>query len=132
MCLAAISFLLPKNAFAQVVYQEYATIDSIKVEYRWQRERFFAADSHAILNLQLTNVSETPAQVSFVAAFYRDGIIFFETEEQSICLLPGQTKRGNRAGLRFMAEGITMSKVEAEGFSWDIPFMEVIGVQHCE
>lgn len=132
MTFAVMLVLLSSESKAQVVYTEVANVDSVRVAYRWQRERFFASDSHAVLNLQMTNESEESVKVSFVAAFYRGGIMVFETAEQEICLKPGETKRGHRAGLRFMAEGITMLTVEQEDFSWDIPFMDVVPVPVCK
>lgn len=120
------------HAFAQVEYHEHDTIDNVLIEYRWQRERFFERDPHAILNLKVTNLSNSYIELTFTAGFYRDEQLIFETAEQSLCLEPWESKRGRRADLRFSAEGIRMGAVEEEWFSWDIPFIDVRVVDECE
>lgn len=121
-----------KPAFAQVEYLVHDTIEEVKVEYRWQRERFFGSDPNAVLNMRLTNLSEDHVVFSFFPAYYRDGIIMYETPEFTVCIAPGKTLRGGRAGLRFVADGITMSTVEQEWFSWDIPYVHTEIVEDCE
>ncbi|MFP4063881.1 MAG: hypothetical protein ACLFN2_04820 [Bacteroidales bacterium] len=132
--LAAGFFLIMaiKPASAQVEYQVHDTIEEVKVEYRWQRERFFSSDPNAVLNMRLTNLSDDYMVFSFSPAYYRDGVILYETPEFTACLAPGATIRGGRAGLRFVAEGITMSTVEQEWFSWDIPYVHTEIVEDCE
>ncbi len=120
------------RAFSQVVYHEHDTVEDIRIEFRWQRDRIFASDPQAVLNLQLTNLGDDYREVTFVAAFYRDDQIIFESEETTICLAPGQSKRGLRAGLRFMAEGITMEMIGQDWFSWDIPFLDADSVPDCD
>ncbi len=120
------------SVFAQVEYHEHDTIDNVLIEYRWQRERFFARDPNAVLNLKVTNLSDAYLELRFTAGFYRDKQLMFETAEQALCLQPWQSKRGRRADLRFTAEGITMGTVEQEWFSWDIPMMDVRLVDDCE
>ena len=129
---AGLFLIAGKAAFAQVEYHVHDTIEEVKVEYRWQRERFFGSDPNAVLNMRLTNLTEDYVVFSFVPAYYRDGVIMYETAEYTACLAPGQTLRGGRAGLRFVADGITMSTVEQEWFSWDIPYVSVEIVDDCD
>ncbi len=117
---------------AQVEYHEYDTTDDILIEYRWQRGSFLGRNPDAILNLKMTNLSDETLEVVFTAGFYKDHQLFFESEEQRICLASGESQRGGRAGLRFKAENIKMDTIEEEWFSWDIPFIEVTPVVHCE
>ncbi len=120
-------------AYAQIIrYEEHTTIDELRVEYRWQRERFFVRDSNAVLNLQLTNLTESYLKVSFVVAYYRDEKIFFESEDNSLCLRPGQRIRGGRAGLRFVADDVLRAEIDEENFAWDILFSEISEVRSCE
>ncbi len=120
-------------AHAQIVkYEEHTTLDELRIEYRWQRERFFVRNSNAVLNLQFTNLSDSHLEVQFVVAYYRDGQIFYESDEHGLCLKPGQRLRGGRAGLRFVAEGILRQDVDKEGFEWDVLFSEIRKVNVCE
>ena len=130
--LAGLFLIAGKTAFAQVEYHVHDTIENVRVEYRWQRERFFGSDPNAVLNMRLTNLSDDYVVFSFVPAYYRDGVIMYETPEFSACLAPGETIRGGRAGLRFVADGITMSTVEQEWFSWDIPYVSAETVADCD
>lgn len=131
--LLLLSFMiLPHGALAQVEYHEFGEADGVFVEYRWQRESFFGRDPHALLNLKMTNRLETHLTVTFVVAFYRDDILSFESEEQIICLKPGEVIRGGRADLRFSAEGIRMSTIEEGGFEWDFLYFEAETVPACE
>ncbi len=129
---AGLFIIAGKTAFAQVEYHVHDTIEEVKVEYRWQRERFFGSDPNAVLNIRLTNLSGDYVAFSFVPAYYRDGVIMYETPEFTACLAPGETIRGGRAGLRFVADGITMSMVEQEWFSWDILYVSAAIVDDCE
>ncbi len=129
---AGLFLIAGKTAFAQVEYHVHDTIEEVKVEYRWQRERFFGSDPNAVLNMRLTNLTDDYVVFSFVPAYYRDVVIMYETAEYTACLAPGQTLRGGRAGLRFVADGITMSMVEQEWFSWDIPYVSVEIVDDCD
>lgn len=136
--IASVTFLLlsfiiwPNGAWAQVEYDEYGEAGGVFIEYRWQRESFFGRDPYALLNLKLTNRAEDHREIAFVIAFYRDDILIFESEEQIICLKPGESIRGGRADLRFSAEGIRMSTIEEGGFDWDFLYFEVETVPACE
>ncbi len=121
-----------KTAFPQSDYHVFDTIQEVKVDYRWQRERFFSRDSNAVLNLQLTNLSEEAVEVVFVATFFRNDQALFETPDFFVCIPAGERVRGGRAGLRFMADGITMSTVARDWFDWDITYMEVVPVLGCD
>ncbi len=118
-------------AFSQVQYHPLDTIEDVLIEYRWQKASFFGKDPDAILNLKITNISDDFLELVFTAGFYRDGQLFFESPEQDLCLAPGETRRGGRADLRFSAEGIRMSTIEEEWFSWDLPFLNVNIVADC-
>ncbi len=120
-------------AQAQIVkYEEHETLDELRIDYRWQRERFFVRNSNAVLNLQLTNLSESHLKVHFVIAYYRDDKIVFESEEYVKCFRPGQRLRGGRAGLRFVADDILREDVDKDRFDWDILISEINEVESCE
>ncbi len=120
-------------AQAQIVkYEEHATLDELRIDYRWQRERLLVRNSHAVLNLQLTNLSDAHLEVHFLVAFYQDGKIVFESDKNTLCFRPGQRLRGGRAGLRFMADDVFREDVEKEGFDWDILISEINEVSSCE
>lgn len=112
-------------AFGQVQYQEHERTDEVLIEYRWQKERFFARNPHALLNLRITNLTGEPLVFRFTVGFYRDYQLFFESEENEVFLEPGESIRGRRGDLRFKAEDILMDTVEEDWFSWDMPHAEV-------
>ena len=130
--LLILSFLLAENALAQARYLHYETTEGVKVAYRWQRSSFFDKNSDAVINFEFTNESAFPVEVSFDLGFYRDHQLFLQSEDNHICLLPGQTRRGFRAGLRFTAEGINLAMTREDWFSWDFVHFEVREVSDCE
>ena len=126
-----IVLLISGSAYSQVQYHPLDTIEDVLIEYRWQKASFFGKDPDAILNLRITNTSDEFIELVFTTGFYRDGQLFFESPEQDLCLAPGETRRGGRADLRFSAEGIRMSTIEEEWFTWDLPFINVNIVADC-
>ncbi len=119
-------------AFGQVQYHEHERTDEVLIEYRWQKERFFARNPHALLNMRITNLSDEHMIVRFNVGFYRDLQLFFESEEFEVCLEPGESIRGRRGDLRFRAEDIRMDTVEEEWFSWDLLHLETLVTESCE
>jgi uncharacterized protein YcfL len=132
--LIVVLFLLAgKSAFAQQVeYQEHVVMEELLIEYRWQPERLFQRSGNAVLNLQMTNLTESHLEVTFVVAFYKDGQIIQESDKNIYCFTPLQRRRAGRAGLRFMAEGITMDDIEKEEFSWDVLIEDIKEADECK
>ena len=122
-----------KIAFAQQVkYQQFMESEELLVEYRWQHERILRKSGNAILTLQITNLLETPSEITFTVAFYRDGQLVFESEENVYCFKPGQRRRAGRAGLRYYVDGWTMDDIKQENFSWDLLIDDIRKVPACE
>lgn len=133
-CLVFVLALIAGNSvFAQQVeYEKHMALDELLIEYRWQAERLFQRSGNAVLNLQMTNLTESHLEVTFVVAFYLDGQIFQESSKNVYCFEPLQRRRAGRAGLRFMAEGITLEDVEKEAFSWDVLIEEITETDRCD
>lgn len=119
-------------ANAQRGYTEFETEDNIKTMYRWQRAAFFDKDSDAVLNLRVTNENETAVNMTFIVGFYNDGLLVYQSEENQLCLKPGQSRRGGLAGLRFTLEDLKLEDTEEEGFSWDFVTFDVEEVESCD
>lgn len=132
--LFGIILLLAANSVTaqRVTYQKHAELDDILIEYRWQHERWLFRKGNAVLNLQITNLTESALNVDFVVAFYKDEQIIFESELNEYCFKPLQRRRAGRAGLRFLAEGVTMADIEKDNFSWDILIEDIDEVDECE
>ncbi len=130
--LLVVSLLFAGTALAQARYMHYETTEGVKVEYRWQRISFFNKDSDAVINFQFTNESAFPVEVNFDIGFYRDNQLMYQSTDNTICLLPGQSRRGVRAGLRFTATGITLDNTREDWFSWDFVHFEVKEVSDCQ
>ncbi len=131
VCVGAL-FFVSHGAFAQVRYHEHERSDEVLVEYRWQKERFFAQNPHALLNLRITNLTDEHLTFRFTVGFYRDFQLFFESTEREVCLAPGESLRGRRADLRFRAEDIRMDTVEKDWFSWDLVHAETRLSASCD
>ncbi len=119
-------------ANAQRGYTEFETEDNIKTMYRWQRAAFFDKDSDAVLNLRVTNENETAVNMTFIVGFYNEGLLVYQSEENQLCLKPGQSRRGGLAGLRFTLEDLKLEDTEEEGFSWDFVTFDVEEVESCD
>lgn len=119
------------EASSQRGLQEFGREQDIFVQYKWQRANFFDKESNAALTLRVTNESENFVEINFTISFYRNEQLMFQNSDNTLCLRPGQSRRGSPAGLRFMAEGISMDMIEEEWFSWDVSQMEVTIVETC-
>mgnify|MGYP001108979490 CR=1 FL=1 len=124
--------LLSKGSAAQVEYHYYDTFDEIRVGFRWQRSHIFQRGSDAVLNLELTNMRDAAVEVTFTVGFYRDHQLILENSDNSICLKPGQRRRGVRGDLRYSAAGINLEMTEKEWFSWEMFHVEVTEVSDCK
>jgi len=129
--LVAVTFA-GKSVDAQVTYHEHEKTEEVLIEYRWQKERFFARNPHALLNLRITNLSDEHVVLRFNVGFYRDYQLFFESGEHEVCLEPGESIRGRRGDLRFRADDILMDTVEEDWFSWDLVHFERQEVESCD
>lgn len=116
---------------AQRGFSDYGREQDIFIQYRWRASNIFERHANAALILRLTNETQTPAEVSFTISFYREKQVMFRSEDNKICLLPGQSLRGAPADLRFMAEGISLDMVQSDWFRWDISQMQVTPVESC-
>jgi len=128
----AVFMLAGLASFAQIEYYKHDTIEDILIEYRWQRASIFRKDADARLNLKISNHSYDYVEVRFTVAFYRDEQIYFESSEQVLCLAPGASRRGARAGLRFSAPGITRDAITEDWFSWDLSGVKVKVIDGCD
>jgi hypothetical protein len=119
------------NASAQRGYNEFDRREGIYIQEYWQRANVFDRYSNAALSLRMTNETENTVEVVFTVTFFRNDQLMFESKDNKICLRPGQSLRGANAGLRFMAEGISMDMIREDWFSWDITALEVTPVESC-
>lgn len=117
--------------FGQRGYTEFGKEENLMVMYRWQRASFFQKDSDAVLNLRVTNENESAVEWTFTVGFYNDEALMYESEQVTLCLKPGQSRRGGLAGLRFTVDGMKMDAVEDEKFSWEFGVYDVDEVEDC-
>lgn len=104
----------------QVEYHYFDQKDSIRIEYRWARANLLDRNSDAVLYLQMTNQNDFQVKIVYDIGFYRDNELFLESTGNTLCLKPGQRRRGSRTDMRFSADGIQLSMVEEAWFDWDI------------
>ncbi|MEE4176432.1 MAG: hypothetical protein V2I46_02880 [Bacteroides sp.] len=127
---AALGFSNP--TFAQRGYEDYGTEEGIRIQYSWGREKITKAEGNAALSLRLTNTHDYPVRVVLDISFYRDHQELFESRENVYCLEAGQSLRGALAGMRFVAEGITLNDIREEWFSWEVAEIAVEEVSGCK
>lgn len=125
-------FFLPFDAISQRRFTEHGQEQGLIIEQRWRRSKIFKKDSDAMLVLKITNTLDHAVNAKISVGYYSGGILTYVSEEQIICLEAGQTKRGGKAGLRFLAEEITIADTKAEDFSWDFAELEVVRVDACK
>lgn len=123
---------LPADLLAQSGFTDHSREDGVRIVYRWQRSMPAQRDSDAALVLRATNENTFPVQLTLTVGFYQDKVLVLESEPASVCIMPGQTRRGGLAGLMFTATGMKMADVGAENFSWDIVEWEVKQVEGCK
>ena len=120
------------SSFSQIRFSKHGEEDGLKIENRWRRSNFFNKNSDAVLIIKLTNTNTYAVNAKLSVGFYRDGILAFSSEEQTVCLEPGQVKRGFQTNFRFTAEGITIAETHEDNFSWDFATVEIIRVEKCK
>jgi hypothetical protein len=123
-------FISSQFSYAQR-FQDFDKIEGVQIQFRWERSNIFEAHPNAALLLRITNTTDQILEIEMDVSFYRDMQLMFQSKENIICLKPGQTRRGGPAGLRFMAEGISLDMVREEWFSWDISAFKVRVVEQC-
>ena len=122
----AVLLILTNQVYAQQVeYHFFDKRDGIKIEYRWARANLFDRNSDAVLYLQMTNENEYPVNIVYDLVFYRDEQLYLESAGNTLCLSPGQRRRGSRTDMRFSAEGITLPMIEEDWFDWDLIVFDV-------
>lgn len=119
------------NVSAQRGYTEFMEEEGIQVMYKWQRSVFYKKDSDAVLNLRISNQKETHALVNFSVGFYKDGMLLYESDENQLCLKPGQTRRGGLADLRFSVEGMKKEDAKDDSYSWEFTTFDVAETDEC-
>lgn len=120
------------SAFAQRGFEDYGTEEGIRIQYSWGREKFHQAEGNAALSLRLTNTHDYAVQVTLDLSFYRDYQELFESRGNVYCLEAGQSLRGALAGMRFVAEGITLADTREEWFSWEVTEIRVREAAGCK
>ncbi|MFW6226638.1 MAG: hypothetical protein ACOC31_00890 [Bacteroidota bacterium] len=131
---SAISVILMLSNFnsnAQRGYTTFTEEEGIKVMYKWQRAVFYKKDSDAVLNLRISNQKEAHVLVNFGVGFYKDGLLLLESDENQLCMKPGQTKRGGLAGLRFAVEDMKKEDAKDESYSWEFTTFDVAETDEC-
>lgn len=128
----AVMLGLSTTSFAQQGFEEYGTEEGIRIQYNWGREKLLKADGNAALSLRLTNTHDYPVRVVLDVSFYRDHQELFESRGNVYCLEAGQSLRGAFSNMRFVAEGITLSDIREEWFSWEIAEITVEEVSGCK
>jgi hypothetical protein len=132
IAIGTIMFMTTTSLFAQRGYIDLKTEENLKIQYRWQRVSPLDKKSDAMLNLRVTNLSESAVKWSFTIVFYNDKMAVHESEVTKICLKPGQSLSGGLAGLRYTQEGLKLDVVEKESFSWEFETFEVEEVENCK
>lgn len=132
LCIALIFVrFLGVDASAQA-FKEKLTQDSIKISYKWEKERRFKKDSPFILNLQLQNLSNTKVTVSFVVLYYWKAQLHSTSETKKYCLKPGQIISGKPWNLAFKSDFIVMDEFLDPMFQWEITRLKVERDTDCE
>ncbi len=131
-----ISFLVimatGSEAFSQLRFSAHDKEKGLEIDKRWRRSKLFNKQSDAILVLKITNTLDHAVEAKISIGFYKKGILEYISEEQTICFEPGQTKRGGKDNLRFVAEEISIADTREEDFLWDFAKLEVIRVDKCD
>jgi hypothetical protein len=119
------------SSFAQRGYKEFTTEENLKIMYRWHKLQPFNKNSDAVLNLRVTNTSQSHVVWTYSVNFYENKVAVYQSETERLCLKPGQSLRGGYAGLRFTVEGMKLETVEKDTFTWEFFDFDVEEVESC-
>ncbi|MFO7658339.1 MAG: hypothetical protein R6W78_14875 [Bacteroidales bacterium] len=130
--LLIITFMvLPPGIIKAQEYKEKIVQDSIKISYRWQKDRKLEKDSTHLLMLQLENLSSTKVTVSFSVLFYWKAQLHSSSKIKEYCIKPGKKIRGKKWGLAFISRVFTLNDNFDPMFSWYVDGLEVRKNNSC-
>ncbi len=112
-------------------YEEKITQDSIKISYKWRKDKKLKKDSPHVLILQLENHSSKKVTVSFSVLFYWKAQLHSNSKLKEYCLKPGKKIKGKKWGLAFNSTVFTLNEYLDPMFSWSIEDLKVKENDSC-
>jgi len=123
--------LISFNLFAQRGFIAFKNTEDIEVSYRWKKQSVFKKDSPQQLVLSVRNLTSESIKVNFTVNYYWQSVVNAESEAVELCVKPGKTKKGARAGLVFSTGELSNTQIRSEDFSFDIPDLVVTKTAGC-
>ena len=118
-------FVLPCGEVNAQDYKEKITKDSIKISYKWRKEKKLKKDSPYVLMLQLENISSRKVTVDFSVLFYWKAQLHSSSALKEYCLKPGKKIEGKKWGLAFNSTVFSINEYLDPMFSWYIEDFEI-------
>ncbi len=112
-------------------FKEKVTKDSIKITYKWAKEKRQKEDSSYVLVLQLENLASQKVTVSFSVLYYWKVQLHSSSEEKEYCLRAGQKIKGKRWGLVFKSSVFSVNEYLDPLFSWYVDDLKVSKNDSC-
>ena len=101
-------------------YKEKITKDSIKISYKWRKDKILKKDSPHVLMLEIENLSKSKLTVSFNILFYWKAQLHSSSNTKKYCIKPGKRIQGKKHGLAFHSNVFTLNDYFDPMFSWII------------
>jgi hypothetical protein len=119
--------LINSHAYAQFGYKEnYKTIDGVEISYKWSHAKFLNKNSPIQLRFKMKNTNDYPVKIEFELVYMIDHIVKFESGELSADIKAGKAISGKLNGFYFETDVLSNQELQAENFSWDFLFFNVI------
>jgi hypothetical protein len=112
-------------------YKEKIMQDSIKISYKWRKDKKLKKDSPHVLMLQLENLSSRKVTVSFSVLFFWKAQLHSSSNLKEYCLKPGKKIKGKKWGLAFNSTVFTLNEYLDPMFSWYIEDLKVKENDSC-
>lgn len=130
--LIILSFVFHVGIINAQDYREKIRRDSVKISYKWRKDKILKKDSPHVLILQLENLSSSKVSLSFYVLFYWKAQLHSGSKLKEYCLRPGKKIKGKKWGLAFNSTVFTMNEYLDPLFSWYIDDLKVDKNQSCD
>lgn len=123
--------VLPCGEVNAQKYKEKITQDSIKISYKWRKDKKLKKESPYELMLQLENLSSSKVTVSFSLSFYWKDQFHSSFTLKEYCIKPQKKIKGKKWDLAFNASVFTQNQNLDPMFFWYIEDVEIKKNDSC-
>lgn len=129
--LFAVLTLTGIQAYAQIGYTAYQTVNGLKVSTKWAKARDESGAKKPALLLAFENTNDFPVSYSFDILLYYEGVLRENGRMEDLCLGALRSNMGKLNGIFFIPENFTEDQLKNSDFKFEIDNLEVEKIEEC-